>query len=101
MLREQAKNGMVVRFGRPNGKKTLAKIKGCTGPCAASLVLLEQRGAGKGCEPGSKWRVGWSMIEPAEADGSSLQHGWPFSGFLNNAPTVAPPSSGSMGLVVK
>ena len=57
MRREESKRGMLIRFGRPNGEKTLAKITGNTGPRAASVELLEQRGCGKGNAPGSKWLV--------------------------------------------
>ena len=89
MRREESKRGMLIRFGRPNGEKTLAKITGNTGPRAASVELLEQRGCGKGNAPGSKWRVEWSMVEPAEAGAKPKE----FNGFPVNAPLLNPPPS--------
>ncbi len=63
MIREQARTGMKVVFGRSNGEKTLGKIIDIN-PKKALVETLENRGRGKGSPIGSKWRVPYEMMEP-------------------------------------
>lgn len=62
LTRDQASKGMVVRFGRPNGMKARGEIT-YVGKRVASVKLLEKYGNGKGCMPGSKWKVPYDLME--------------------------------------
>lgn len=63
MLREQARDGMKVLFGRGNGTKTLGKILKCN-PSKAKIETLEERGNGRGSHVGAIWTVPYSLMEP-------------------------------------
>jgi hypothetical protein len=61
MLKETAKIGMRVVFGRPNGEKTLGEITKINTQ-KAKVKILEERGS-KGYA-GQVWGVPYSMMEP-------------------------------------
>ena len=63
MLREQAKVGMKVFFGRTHGEKTLGQIVKLN-PTKAKVKTLENRGNGRGSAVGTEWGVPYSMMEP-------------------------------------
>jgi hypothetical protein len=66
MLKEQARIGMKVFFGRSHGEKTLGRILKCN-PAKAKVEILEDRGNGRGSEPGSIWLVPYSTMTPTDA----------------------------------
>jgi len=66
MLRESARVGMKVRFGRKRGEKTLAKIVKMNGK-TAKCETLEERGYSN--RPvGQVWNVPYSLMSPAEGE---------------------------------
>jgi len=68
MLRDQARVGMRVYFGRPNGQKTLGEILRVN-PSKAKVRVLEQRGTHS---ISAEWSVPYSLMTPAtDGDGES------------------------------
>ncbi len=67
MLRENAKVGMKVYFGRVNGEKTLGVIEKIN-PKAAKVKTLEDRGRSRGVA-GTIWNVPYSLLQPADVAG--------------------------------
>ncbi len=71
----KCKVGMKVYFGRVRGEKTLGEVIKIN-PTKAKVKILEDRGNGQGCEPGSIWGVPYSMMEPKDNEPSvRLQRG--------------------------
>jgi len=68
MLREQARVGMKVIFGRNNGEKTLGEIIKIN-PTKAKVKALEERGNGRGSAVGTTWVVPYSLLTPADNTG--------------------------------
>jgi len=68
MLREQARVGMKVMFGRDNGEKTLGEIIK-TNPAKAKVKALEERGNGRGSAVGTTWVVPYSLLTPVDNAG--------------------------------
>lgn len=66
MLREAARIGMKVYFGRHNGEKTLGEIVKLN-PTKAKVKTLEDRGRSERHFIGQEWGVPYSLMEPAEA----------------------------------
>lgn len=66
MILQDAKVGMQVLFGRPNGQKTLGEIVKIN-PTKAKVRTLENRGQH---EDGVTWTVPYSMMAPAMAQGA-------------------------------
>lgn len=65
MLRENARIGMKVYFGRRNGEKTLGEIVKLNG-AKAKVKTLEDRGHSERHFVGQEWGVPYSMMEPAD-----------------------------------
>jgi len=63
MLRQDAKVGMLVTFGRKRGEKTRGKIIKCN-PTKAKVETLEDRG--RNHVKGSIWTVPYTLITPLE-----------------------------------
>lgn len=64
MLKSEAKVGMKVLFGRPNGEKSLGEIVKVNRK-NLKVILLEERGTRKSYKVGSKWTVHPSLCEAA------------------------------------
>lgn len=64
---EEAKVGMEVLFGRPNGEQTRGKIVRISGK-TATVETLGDRGRGRGACAGARWRVGWSLLRHATGE---------------------------------
>ena len=65
MLKENARIGMKVYFGRHNGEKTLGEIVKIN-PTKAKVKTLEQRGRSERHFVGQEWGVPYAMMEPAD-----------------------------------
>jgi hypothetical protein len=65
MLRENARIGMKVYFGRTNGEKTLGEIVKLNG-AKAKVKTLEDRGHSERHFVGQEWGVPYSMMESAD-----------------------------------
>lgn len=63
MLRETARIGMKVRFGRSNGEKTLGEIVKLNGT-KAKVKTLEDRGHSERHFVGQEWGVPYTLMEP-------------------------------------
>ena len=72
MLREDARKGMKVFFGRGRGEKTLAEIEKCNDK-SCKVKTLEQRGNGRGSEIGSFWNVDYSLLTPADTSAAAVR----------------------------
>lgn len=66
MLREAARVGMKVYFGRRRGEKTLGEIVKLNDK-SAKVKTLEDRGRSDRHFIGQEWGVPYSLMEPAEA----------------------------------
>lgn len=64
MLREQCHVGMEVIFGRTRGEKTRGKVVKVNQK-TANVVTLETRGTQRVQGPGGKWKVPFTLMEPA------------------------------------
>jgi hypothetical protein len=67
MLREQARRGLKVVFGRPNGEQTLGVIEKVN-PSKAKVRTLEARGSREAV--GVIWHVPYSLMKVAEGQGA-------------------------------
>jgi hypothetical protein len=67
MLKEQARVGLKVIFGRGHGEKTLGKIVSVNEK-RASVETLEERGTKRSHAPGARYGVPYSMMEPAPGE---------------------------------
>lgn len=65
LTRTDCRKGMEVRFGRPTGQQTLAKIIKVN-PVKVKVKTLESRGTGGGSAPGVVWNVPYSMLYPVD-----------------------------------
>ena len=65
MLRENARIGLKVRFGRKRGEKTLGEIIKLNDK-SAKVKTLEDRGYSERHFVGQVWGVPYSLMEPAE-----------------------------------
>ena len=72
MLRENARIGMKVYFGRRNGEKTLGEIVKLN-PTKAKVKTLEERGRSDRHFVGQEWGVPYNLMEPA--DGATVELG--------------------------
>lgn len=75
LRREDLTVNQEVRFGRPQGMKTLCKICGL-GPVNATVEILEQRGEGKYGVVGGKARVPYGMLYAKDGDTTPAGN-WP------------------------
>jgi hypothetical protein len=69
VLREECRVGQTVRFGLPNGEKTLAKIVKLN-LTRAKVKTLEERGRNRPI--GQVWNVGYDLLCPA-VEGAEVQ----------------------------
>jgi hypothetical protein len=73
MLRENARVGMTVTFGRGKGEQSLGKITKLNLK-TAKIELLENRGRNGHHQPGGLWTVGYSLIHQVDENGNTVQN---------------------------
>ena len=87
MLKEQARVGLNVIFGRGHGEKTLGKIVSVNAK-RATVETLEERGTKRSHAPGARYGVPYSMMEPAP--GEALRGGEVAPADVSTTPTKRP-----------